>query len=945
MNTSLARTALPTLLSGCPLLAPSLAAWLLGACLLGCSGTETDNPIVQTPDYRSPIRFEPAPPEVPACPPPTEDGPPRLPLWGRSGNYLVGIDTVGSVPRRGLVVLDVSEPAAPQVVAEQPLAGYPRQLLVEEGSATLVIDELPQLAALPVAGPAALAAQTKLVRFDLSTPSAPERVAELALDDEFWQLQARGDSYWVLSGQLDPATQRCDVAPNPCGYVSRDAMSLTRHTWAGTGWVAGQRVELPAGPRVWLTEAGFATATSSAGTAGQLSFAVFGSDGSLGAVQALPLPEGIVQGSPLYLDGQRVGVFSYDLSDGSAAFTLHSLEGAALGRVGGLSQGLGAGTFFSTSGVLVAAGSGGGPGVYIALGAASALSPVSLPEASAFLPLAEGGAPATRALGWRPAAGSTAATFTLWDLEASPPALLDTLPATLAVPQSSGELQVTGDSVVFSLRGPDNAPLVGNLRWDADVLSVAGPIAGGYAEQVLAVGGWLYTPDFSGLVFGNPGQGEVQRQPWDEGELLDVVAVPGGEARLALDHPGRVLQLLVSTGSGTQSIAVGPGARRLLPAGDRLIVLSTERESECEQTGLDCSGYAPGIALVELASLAIAAELPLPQLPVPALGSQSRVEQIVMEPVRLSEQTWLLESEWSGTCLTQDDCAALGIVPVPFGQANVATGQQSCAPGVSACPQPPAPSVYGEARRRVFHVLDAAAARVSAPLVVEGARGAPFELWSSPLPAQGTVLDLHLEPSSFPPPGSPPPTSSAFFLERYVPSAAGGLEALPVLNVPGYPVALLGSSELLTLEPGPDLTGTAQLHRLQLDGGGATLLASRALEARAGEVEVLGQTAVYVRRPADSCEPTSHVDTFALDAQLTPRGSLELPGDGWRVLGAAGDSLVLQREHAFARIAIDAQGNASVAGFATAPGALGNVRLDGGVVRAISANRVLRLEP
>ena len=256
----------------------------------------------------------------------------------------------------------------------------------------------------------------------------------------------------------------------------------------------------------------------------------------------------------------------------------------------------------------------------------------------------------------------------------------------------------------------------------------------------------------------------------------------------------------------------------------------------------------------------------------------------------------------------------------------------------------------------MFYVLDAAAASLSEALVVDGMRGTPYQLWTRPVFSQGTLLDLHLEPSSFPTAGSPQPTSSAFMLERYVPNAAGGLDALPEINVPGYPVALLGEaeqsggSELLTLEPGPGLTGRAQLHRLRLSGSGATLLASRALEARVGSVTVVGQTAVYVRDAADACEPTTHLETFALDAGLTPLASLELPGDGWSVVdpalgGADEGSIVLQRGRGFAKVHIDADGNLSLTSFQTTPSLVTDVRLDGDVLRATSANQVVRLSP
>ncbi|MEY2936366.1 MAG: hypothetical protein RL033_7115 [Pseudomonadota bacterium] len=923
----------------------------------GCSGTETDNPVAggPAPDYHSPILFEPLPSAPPGCPPPAADSfPPRdLPLWGRSGNYLVGIDVVGAVPRRGLVVIDVSEPAAPRVVAEQPLNGYPRQLLVEGSSATLVLDELAMFDGLPVPEASALETQTKLIRFDLTTPSAPRRLAEAPLDGEFWQMQASAGGYWVMSGHIDPATQRCEVPQNLCGYVTRDAMVFTHQSWDGSRWVEAEQVELPPG-RAWLTETGVATSSAASNGGSNLRFAAFASDGSLGAVGTLPLRADVVSGSPLYFDSEHVGLFSYDLDDGSAAFSLYALSGTELGRLSGLSQGLGVGTHFVPGGVLLAAGNPSEAGAYIDFRDPSALRRTSLPQAAAFLPLAPAGTTPTRVLGWKTGPSGNDATFSLWSLGEAGVTLLDSLPTSLTAPQEPSELELVGERVVFSLRAADNSPRTGSLAWDGDALSLAGPIAGGYGDQRLAVGDWLYEPDPLGLWFGNPAQGSAQRQAWDDGSVLAFSAVPGGEARLLLDYP-RGVRLVVTRGGVTTSIAVSPGAGRLLAAGERLIVLSTEPVAQCNQTGLDCSGYAPNAAIVELEPLRIAAQLPLPELPVPALSAQSYVEQSwaynadsTLAPVRLGEQSWLLENEYLATCLTSADCAALGISPVPIGQANVAIGQQACAPGVTACPQPAPPTVYGEASRRVFYVLDAAAAQLSEPLIIDGARGTPYALWNRPVFSGGTLLDLHLDPSSFSSRGGPPPTTSAFLLERYVPNAAGGLDALPVINIPGYPVALIGDAELLTLEPVSTLAGSApdgraQLHRLRLGSNGAKLLASRALEARVGMLNVVGQTAVYVRGAADACEPVSHVETFALDQSLTPVGSLELPGESWSVVGSDDASLVLQSGRAFARIEIDAAGNPTLASFQTAPSVVAGAQLDGDEVRAIGGNQVVRL--
>lgn len=130
-------------------------------------------------------------------------------------------------------------------------------------------------------------------------------------------------------------------------------------------------------------------------------------------------------------------------------------------------------------------------------------------------------------------------------------------------------------------------------------------------------------------------------------------------------------------------------------------------------------------------------------------------------------------------------------------------------------------------------------------------------------------------------------------------NAAGGLDALPIVNVPGYPVALVGNAELLTLEPGPALAGTAQLHRLRLGAQGATILSSRSLEARVGAVRVVG----------------------AEDSSIV----LELSG------------------RSFARVSLDAAGNPSLTSFETAPSFVSDARFDDGVVRALGGAGVVRI--
>jgi len=132
---------------------------------------------------------------------------------------------------------------------------------------------------------------------------------------------------------------------------------------------------------------------------------------------------------------------------------------------------------------------------------------------------------------------------------------------------------------------------------------------------------------------------------------------------------------------------------------------------------------------------------------------------------------------------------------------------------------------------------------------------------------------------------------------------------------------------------------------------------ARALGRAAGWRDVFRHYHTFASTLLDRIELLSgRVDRFeiaihgrdALDAALTPRASLDLPGDGWSVIGSRAGSpddnnIVLQRGRGFAQVSIDADGNASLTSFATTPNLVDGVRLAGDGVRAIGGNRVLRL--
>jgi hypothetical protein len=396
---------------------------------------------------------------------------------------------------------------------------------------------------------------------------------------------------------------------------------------------------------------------------------------------------------------------------------------------------------------------------------------------------------------------------------------------------------------------------------------------------------------------------------------------------------------------------VPSSAERLLPAGDRVIVVSPgERER--------------ALTVVARDPLRVVSQLPLPRVVIPPLGRASSAQEVFAfydegstSPVRLDDQRWLLESELSLSCGSSEDCDALGILAGPvLGNGTIT----DCAPDATRCEQPPAPMVQGTARRRVFYVLDAGSASIGEPLVLDVERGTPYDLWSRPFVTGGTLLDLHLDPPYRGVLATAPLLTAQFWLERYELDGAGALQAMPALNVPGYPIALLPDGSLLSVEASPVADATAELYHSRIRGAGVEVMAQRSLGARFGNAKVLAQMLLYVRLPSDSCAPATRLETYALDAELSPRGALELAGDGWRILGATDDETVVLAtpdNRSFARVTIDEHGAPSLAGFATAPGHIESpivvtaadaglaTPLTRGAVLGVSESAVLQVSP
>lgn len=909
------------------------ALWML---CHACAGTETDNPVTsdQGP-FESPWRFEPAP-VAPGCPPPSEHSPPRdRRLWGASGDYLVGLDG-------GLTVLDVSDPRAPSVLARHPLHGEPRQLLVEGTDVTVVVDELPMFEQPPVRTPEALAPVTRLIRFDISEPSAPVRVAELAIRNEFWQLVPRAGSYWVMSARVVPPEPSCQL-PNPygCNYVEREALVLERYAFEAGAFMRIEQAELPMTDRAYSTEHGFAAATRTE-SGGVLSIARFDSSGALGATQSIVFDGELEQNAPIYIGPERTAFFAAGLQVGAAT-------GSPLASVTTLSNTID--TRFTERGVFVSGNDPASPATFVDWSDLGALRTTTLPGVSRVLPLpSSSGAAATRALGWRE--NGRGATFSLLALDAGDPAVIATLD-TEFIPESaplSAQLE-PAQAFLFGRVEP-GARILGRVGVDSDALELDAPLFASYAGEVVSSGGWAF-----GLARGSVQSREQGGAGSASAELyagvIDVARNGAGAEATLVRRIDGTLQLVVASEGTTRELQVSGASQSVLPAGDRWLVLSTLSAIECSQLGIDCDDYQPHVTVAGGDPLAVIAELPLPSA-LPMLGALGQAEErwsasaeSGAPPIDIGAGRWVLIRDLSATCLSEAVCDSLGVGYVPFSEANVAVGQQAdCPPAAppSCSTEPlPEPTVYGSTTRRSYFVLDATTATFSESVDAQ-TEGDMFWQWSGPRRSRDTLLDLRIEATER---IGGVPRRVRFWLERLGISSSGLTREAP-LSIPGYPIALLDETTLLAAQPEDGESGRARLHRIRLEDGGVRIESSLLLDARYGDVQMVGSHAVYVRLPTTSCDLETTIEALAVDAALAPAtdsARLALPGGDWRVLTTTDEQLVLfeGQGRAFARVRVGAGGELSVEAFATAPWYMFDVSWQDGVLIGVGPGGVVRL--
>jgi hypothetical protein len=420
-----------------------------------------------------------------------------------------------------------------------------------------------------------------------------------------------------------------------------------------------------------------------------------------------------------------------------------------------------------------------------------------------------------------------------------------------------------------------------------------------------------------------------------------------GVALVEVGESGRstVTALELSGAIPDRRIELSPQMRAtLIPTATGVVTVATTPISECEQAGIDCTGYAPGVSIFDLSGEPrLAASLPLPELPLPPIDNPDRlsIRWDLYDPLTqqqpaaldLGEGRLAFVAQVYLTCDNQADCDAIEVAAVPIREANVAVPvdcprnaiEVGCVPGPA-----PVPTVWGQGQRQYFYVLD-----------VDGAGGPAWEAWgvsrleataartdresrfAFPLATDGVIAATRLErrrsATDLNDRGA-----TRFYLDRFERSEAGVVVALPSVNVPGYPVARLGGSPALerwlSVEAAPGETGEGRLHRFNVQSDGARIEQTLDLggnfaafrELRSGETRV----GLVLLTPDDGCgttELSALLGSNPADPSepLAIASTLELPSDGWQLETSDGDLALLQRDFVYVLVRVAADGSIS----------------------------------
>ena len=136
---------------------------------------------------------------------------------------------------------------------------------------------------------------------------------------------------------------------------------------------------------------------------------------------------------------------------------------------------------------------------------------------------------------------------------------------------------------------------------------------------------------------------------------------------------------------------------------------------------------------------------------------------------------------------------------------------------------------------------------------------------------------------------------------------------------------------------------------MHLDESGARIESTLAVDARYGDVRIVGSHAVYLKLPTTSCEPETTLEAIAIGGNeletADDSARLALPGGDWQVLTTTDEQLVLSdaQGRAFARVRVGSGGELSLEAFVTAPWYMFDVSWKDGVLIGMDRVGVVRL--
>lgn len=929
--------------------------------VFSCFGTETDNPVTSNPrgtDYTSPDAFGPQPSGGAPCVPPDPESVPYA-RGNYNGQALVTTSSGSALARadnRGLALVDVADPAAPRVLGRVNIPAVHDLLAGDAGVLWAIVSEPLNVVGPSVPSAAALELRLRLLQLDVSDPSKPSRVAQVDLDGEPWALGARDGALWVVTRRRTAEQRACDADRDTygCATPAYEALVVRGFQPAGGALSPLSSAELPFEQRAWW---GADAIVSALGT--DLHVLTWQADGALAAPRTI----GAASESEL-ADARRTPLGPVDVvgaelravraSEGRVALDIYDLASGGPPRsfpLGELPEPPGGRSIFFRGHLWLQ----GGPDAGQAqLWDVSGAEPVrlSLPSPMSFvLPVERatrqnGAAGELLALGWDRASGDDAALLSI---------------------------QGGSVSLIEIIDEPAWSPELGYGSLESAPSSLSGP--GSFADHRLL----------------QPGPGlPLVIEP-------SVVVPLGPEVRdsaAVISPDGAVVQATLQNAAQPELVFAGastpfelsPGTSELLSTRTHVIALDTADLSRCQQTGADCSQHAPGARIFAVSGgPSLVGSLPLPELPLPSSTPTNQVSvsweiyddltRSSAGALRLGDERLALVASVDLSCDTAERCDALGIEALPFGEANVVGG------AIAPCPPPDIapdcvpmtaaePTVYGSSRRQYFYVLD-----LDAPGALAWQAWGESSLESStarrdqgrssrfaaPIASDGVLAATRLERESAA--GELLPAgSSRFMLDRFALDAQGSPRALPPVNVPGYPIARLSSSDAderwLAVEAAPGESGHGRLLRLairddaahieselRLDGG--RFFGARSIRSEQAEI------AVVLLAPDNACGTTQlgAVPVSAAGPGLSEgaagalqlAASLELPADDWIFAASEGPLVLLRSFPAYVLVRVDPDASLTVVGSGTLPSVRGE-RLIGTTIYTADATAPQQLQ-